>query len=152
MEFSDPLNPTNEELSHYLCGIIPKEQIDKVFSGDASASINCGFMGFVQYYWHLSKMLPKDTIIYDFGCGYNAQSFFFVDFKSYHAIDILADEMFCAPNCTTYKCSASEFLNNYIIEHDSFAIVNFVPCWEENVIDLVHERFQNCFTYYPCEL
>lgn len=152
------MNPTNEELSLYLCEIIPDEQLDRVFAAcGTNANIHGEFMGFVDTYWHLSRILPKDIDIYDFGCAYNAQSFFFKDFKSYHAIEPLdgtiIEELFCAPNCTIYRCTAGEFLKSHFIRKGAFAIVNYVPDWHgEKVIDLIHENFQNCYTFYPIAL
>lgn len=151
MEFLDPLNPTNEELSRYLWEIIPKEQIDRVFSGyHTSANIHPDFMGFVQTYWHLSKILPKETVIYDFGCAYNAQSFFFTEFERYYAIEPECEGcIFQAPNCEVFEMTARQFVTTKNVEYNSFAIVNYVPMWHEDVIELIHENFQNCYTFYP---
>lgn len=157
--FKDPLNPTNEELSLYLAITIPKEQQDRVYEGMGGYELNSEFMGFVKTYWHLSRLIPKDYHIFDFGAGYNAQSYFFTEHESYSAIEPelnIEKEfiMFQPPNCTIYNTDARTFLKTFKdIPEKSFAIVNFVPSWfEQNALELVKRRFQNCYTFYPISL
>lgn len=153
MEFIDPTNPTNEELSRYLWDIIPKEQQERVFlNSNARAELSNDFAGFVSTYWHLAKILPKDLTIYDFGCGYNAQSYFFTEFEGYIAVDpCCVDEVFQPDNCDVFAMTAREFVTKFNIAHNSFAIVNYVPQWSEDVIDLIHDYFPHCYTFYPVE-
>lgn len=154
--FKDPTDPTNEELSAYLTKEIPKEQVERVFASDCD--IDCMFVGFVKTYWHLSKIIPKDFCVYDFGAAYNFQSWFFRKHKAYIAIEPEAQSnthaMVWPDNCSIFASDAKYFLDHYGAIHDkAFAIVNFVPNgYDQDVIRLVKAKFQNVYTFYPCNL
>lgn len=155
-EFIDPTSPTNEELSAWLLREIPKEQVDAVLAGQCD--INHEFVGFVKTYWHLSKIIPKDYHVYDFGAAYNFQSWFFKKHKGYYAIEPEAQNenhrMIWPDNCSIFASDAKYFLDNYgNIPDNSFAIVNFVPNWYgQDVYALVKSKFQNVYTFYPYKL
>lgn len=149
--FKDPSDPTTEELSAWLLNEIPKEHVESVMSGDCD--IDCEFVGFVKTYWHLSKIIPKDYEVYDFGAAYNFQSWFFRGHKRYVAIEPDTNIKMIQPdNCVIYRMDAKTYLdhcNN--IPDKSFAIVNFVPSGMRNqdVRDLVKSKFKNVYTFYP---
>lgn len=139
-----------ERICDSLWRILPKEQKDRVLSSETE--LNPEFLGFVDIYYHLSRIIPKDFTIYDFGCAENAQSFFFKDFKKYVAIEPMATECFKPSNCEIHHCTTGQFLAEHPdidISH-SFAICSYVPPWhKEDSISLVRERFKNVFTFYP---
>lgn len=154
--FKDPTDPTNEELSAYLLKAIPKDLLRKVFNGWEELCPD--FVGFVKCYYHLSKVIPKEYEVYDFGAAHNLQSWFFREHKAYYAIEpecINGRVVMLQPNnCITYASDAKHFLDTCgAIPENSFAIVNYVPNWyNRDVYALVKERFQNVYTFYPCNI
>lgn len=149
--FKDPTDPTIEELSAYLLKEIPKDQIERVLKMDCD--ISSEFVGFVKTYWHLSKIIPKDYEVYDFGAAYNFQSWFFREHKSYFAIEPSLGEigMICPDNCICYASDTKHFLDTCgQIPDKSFAIVNYVPNWyNQDPMELVKSKFRNVYTFYP---
>lgn len=137
--------------------LVPKEEKDRVFNARL-CDIDCSFVGFIETYEYLSKLIPKDWTIFDFGCAYNAQCYFFDKHKEYHAIEPLTDldckEIFHTDNTIIHRCTTNEFLKSKFTELDvdinkCFAIVNNVPNWYgEDSTKLVHEYFRNCYTFY----
>lgn len=137
---------------------IPKEEKYRVFN-QAMCDIDCEFVGFIQTYYVLSKLIPKDWTIFDFGCSYNAQCYFFDKHKEYHAIEPIGDngqctELFHAENTIIHRCTTGEFLKFRFPKMDidinkCFAIVNNVPNWYgEDSMKLVRDSFKNCYTFY----
>lgn len=148
---TDFADPTIEELSAWLLKEIPKEQVEAVFARECD--IGPEFVGFVKTYWHLSKIIPKDYVVYDFGAAYNFQSWFFREHKSYFAIEPSYGEiwMIRPDNCLCYPFDTAAFLKYHTqIPDKSFAIVNCVPSWyNQDPMELVKSRFRNVYTFYP---
>lgn len=143
---------TEQELINYTLSLIPKEEKDRVFKQEF-CGIDSSFIGFIETYFYLSKIIPKDYTVYDFGAGYNPQCYFFTEHRKYIAIsplEIDGKEMFKAPNCDIHRCTTGYFLGSlYSPVEKEFAIVNNVPDWyHEYPIDLVKEYFNNCYTFY----
>lgn len=139
-----------------LMGKIPQKEKDRVF-GQKLCDIDGEFVGFIEPYEALSRLIPKDWTIFDFGCGYNPQCYFFNEHKAYYAIEPVSeecDEIFCAKNTIIHRCTTGEFLKNTFPKlnlhiNKCFAIVNNVPNWyDEDSIKLVHDVFRNCYTFY----
>ena len=141
------------EASEILLSRIPREEIERLKDGMKEFSPD--FMGFIDTYYYLSKIIPKDFVVIDFGAGWNAQSYFFTNHKKYIAVNPHSEEgddaMFCPPNCEIYRMTTLDFLNrvNYPKEK-VFAICNYVPNWyNQDSIALVKANFRNIFTFYP---
>lgn len=137
---------------------IPQEERKRVLL-QPMCEIGGDFMGFLEPYWCLSKLIPKDWTIFDFGCCYNAQCYFFDNHKAYHAIEPIdphgqCTELFHTENTIIHRCTTGEFLKNVfptlnVDINKCFAIVNNVPNWyKEDSMKLVHEVFRNCYTFY----
>lgn len=138
--------------------LVPKEEKDRVFNARL-CDIDCSFVGFIETYEYLSKLIPKDWTIFDFGCAYNPQCYFFKEHNAYHAIEPDSkcgecEEVFHTENTIIHRCTTKEFLEfrfpkmNLDIKK-CFAIVNNVPNWyQEDSMKLVHEYFRNCYTFY----
>lgn len=144
---------TFEEITQCLLSLIPKEEIEA--KNDSMHDLSPQFAGFVDVYYHLSKVIPKDWTVIDFGAAYNAQSYFFTGHKKYIAVNPISgikedDGMFCAPNCDIYRMTTGEFLKTVDYpKRKVFAICNNVPNWYgEDSIKLVHGNFRNCYTFY----
>ena len=145
---------TFEEITSYLLSVIPKEEIEK--RAGTLCEFSPEFVGFVDIYYYLSKVIPKDYTIIDFGAGHNPQSYFFTEHKKYIAVNPFSgikedDGMFCPSNCDIYRMTTGEFLNTIDYPKEKvFAICNYVPNWHgDDSIKLVHEHFRNVYTFYP---
>jgi hypothetical protein len=134
-----------------LCKLIPQSEWDKVMA-QPMCDIDAGFLGFVDVYEALSKIIPKHFTVIDLGCGYNPQSYFFTGHKRYIAVDNFEDRIrFCAPNCVMYEGSIEDFLKNPFTFNlqETFAICSYVPSWGGDNGKMVREAFPNLFVYYP---
>ena len=147
--------PSNfEEITAYLLSIIPKEEIEK---REGTLGEFClEFVGFVDIYYYLSKVIPKGYTVIDFGAGHNPQSYFFTEHKKYIAVNPLSpfkedNGMFCPPNCEIYRMTTGEFIKTVDYPKEKvFAVCNFVPNWHgEDSMELVRKNFKNCYTFYP---
>lgn len=102
-----------EEITAYLLSLIPKEEIEK--RAGTLGEFYPKFVGFVDIYYYLSKVIPKDYTIIDFGAGHNPQSYFFTEHKKYIAVNPFSvikedDGMFCPQNCEIYRMTTKEFI------------------------------------------
>ena len=131
--------------------MIPAKQKDRVFNQDR-CEIDGSFIGFVDIYNALSRIIPKHYTIIDLGCGYNSQSFLFDDFEGYIAVDIHDLEIFKSSNCTYYNMDIARFIKEIAPNLDlnkCFAICSYVPEWGNLDKSKLSEVFPNLFTFYP---
>lgn len=141
-----------DDINMYLYSIIPKEEWDRV---SKNAEIYPEFSCFADTYYYLSKLIPEDWTVIDFGAGYNAQSYFFTKHKKYIAVNPYSpagdNGMFKPDNCEIYRMTTGEFLQKVDYPKSKvFAICNYVPNWHwEDSIELVHKNFRNVYAFYP---
>lgn len=107
------------------------------------------FLGFLGGYYYLSMIIPLDRIIYDMGCGYGFQSWFFRKHKQYIGVDINLHGRFELANTQYYQLTISDFIVLDLIESPHFAICNYVPPWGDDNGKLVKHNFQHVFVFYP---
>lgn len=134
-----------------LLKLIPQEELDRVLIQDC-CDLDRDFLGCVDTYYHLSRVIPKDWTVFDFGCGFNAQSYFFREHNHYIAVDSAVREVFQPNNCSVYFMTAQDFMRSILPLTDyrpdkAFAIVNYVPDFE--VAEYARNIFKNCYTFYP---
>lgn len=153
------LNPVCTDYMHYVRSLIPDKEMKRVMMSDASAEIcTDNLMCGGATYYYLSRMIPKDWTVIDFGCAYNPQSYLFQDHKRHIAIEpkwLDKDfhfEYFQAPNTELLFMTGQEFIENELpkfgLDLDkTFAIVNYVPSGACNL--MVRETFKNIWAYYP---
>lgn len=154
------LNPVATDYSHYISSLIPDSEWQRVMGSDASAEIDCnncccGFGG--RTYYNLSKMIPKDWTVIDFGCAYNPQSYLFTKHARHIAIEPPQHdsdfhfEYFQAPNTELLFMTGQDFIDGELYGdldlNKTFAIVNFVPSGACNL--RVRETFRNLWCFYP---
>ena len=140
-----------EASNSLLLSMLPKEQVESVFK-QKECDIEPQFLGFVDIYEQLSKIIPKHFTVIDLGCAYNPQCFFFKDHKQYIAIDISDCEKFKTDNCTIYNESIRYFIDTHLGEFNleqTFAICSYVPNWYGDNLKMVRDSFKNLFVYYP---
>ena len=108
---------------------------------------NEGFLGYVDTYYYLSKIIPNDKVILDLGCGYAAQAYFFQAHKKYIGVDTNGAKKFTFPNTEMYDMSIEEFMNKHVLNPEEvFAICNYVP-GEHKQKQKIFQMFPNHFNY-----
>lgn len=140
-----------ERINAELLKMLPVEQKERVFRSDM-CDIDGEFLGFVDFYYHLSKVIPKEWIVVDLGCAYAGQSFFFEGHEKYVGVDLLVEQRFVSKNSVHYKMSVENFIGDHLGDFDlgsTFAICSYVPPWGGDNGKMVRDSFTNCFVFYP---
>lgn len=136
----------------YLLEIIPEEQFNLVFN-QKYCDIEPEFLGFIDTYYLLAKLIPTDFTIIDFGCAYAPQCYFFKDHHKYIGVDISPETIkFSTDNSEFYDLGIEKYIQENILsinQGKTFAICNYVPNWYSENIKLVKENFNNIYTFYP---
>lgn len=116
-----------------------------------SGQIDPDFLGFLGTYYYLSKIIPESRTIYDMGCCFGFQSWFFRKHKQYIGVDsgIRKDSTFELPNTQYYKMSIEKFIELKIVTEPCFAICNYVPPWGADNENLVANNFKYVYIFYP---
>lgn len=150
---------TNNLIFKKLLSIIPYEQIDETIklNPDILCEISLNpldpFIGFIEYYEALSKIIPKNFIIVDIGCGYAFQSYLFKEHKQYIGVCPESNVKILPNNGSFYKIDSNNFINNKLkdlnLDIDKvFCICNYVPLNKQES-DLLKLTFKNLFYFYP---
>jgi hypothetical protein len=138
--------------------LIPKEELDRVFkdSDTASAEIDLTFLCFEEGYEYIQNNTSKENIIIDFGCGYNAQCWYFKDYKRYIAVDLPFDNnvRFDSGNVEFYLMSIQTFIQEELAKlnldlNNVIAICSAVPDTEAQ--EMIAETFPRYYISYPGE-
>ncbi len=115
--------------------------------GQESGDIDGTFLGFVDTYYHLSKIIPLDWTIIDFGCASAPQAYYFRKHKKYIGVNPGNSERFTFENTEHQRQTIKEYLGNGgITDEKIFCICNYVPSAE---VGLVKKGFKNVFVFYP---
>ena len=135
-----------DELSKFPRYKAQAERIMDKFCGDIDPSC----LGFMDVYHHLAAIIPKGRTIYDLGCSYAFQAYYFRDHKAYVGVDLGKKKfrLFC-PNTRHLEMSIRQFVETQRIEVPHFAICSYVPPWHNDNEDLVRRSFKHLFVYYP---
>lgn len=139
-----------EELSRKLCDILERdhpEQLKMVMDNGGAAELDHSFLGFLDQYYHLSEIIPKDFTVIDLGCAFAPQAYFFQEHKEYIGVDISGAIRFTFKNTYNNLCDIDIFCEQYRGKDNRkiFAICNYVPINSQKV----REIFQNLFCFYP---
>jgi len=122
------------------------KQIDGIIDRN-SGDIDRSFLGFLDIYEALATIIPKDRVIYDFGCGYGFQSYFFRKHKKFVMVSLgEKKDVFMMPNSVFYPCEINLWLKSYGIESKNFAICSYVPL---SSYQQIKNRFNDLFIFYP---
>lgn len=137
-----------------LRSLIPDDEYHEVMSQDM-CELDSEFLGFVDVYKNLSRIIPKGSIVIDFGCYLAAQSYFFARHKMYIGVDVVSMRRFTPPNSVHYTMSIQNFIQikvpKLFEEYDELklcAICSYVPDFQAT--EMVRKTFPNVFCYYPC--
>lgn len=139
---------------HELMDLLPKDQLERVFQYEM-CDIDPEFMGFTEQYKALATIIPKNRIIFDFGCAYAPQCYYFKDHQRYIGVDRWrGDPRFHMNNTLHYEMSIQQFIRDELPilsrvydMRNAFAICNYVP--DDEATALVRATFPNVFTFYP---
>lgn len=111
-----------------------------------SGDIEPGFLGFMGTYKRLAELIPLDWDVYDLGCAYGFQSWFFKHHKRYIGVDYSLPVTFNYSNATWIQMDIHEYVKELSPGKKSFAILNCVPNVNPRVVSQV---FPFSYTYYP---
>lgn len=127
-----------------------KENVDKLLSQDF-CEIDYEFPGFMSVYEGLSKIIPLNYSIIDFGCYMAVQSGYFKKHKSYIGVDIIEFNRFQTYNSKHYVMTIKEYIDNLVLDSfdEVFAICSYVPDYKS--CELVRTTFKNVFCFYPAK-
>lgn len=142
-------NEDFDKITRYLTRALKNEDPKQFEKFEESMDLE--FLGYVDAYFYMSKITPIDRVIYDIGCGWGFQSFFFKDHKKYIGIDefVKNDRQWQQPNAEYHHCSVKDFLEKNSISKTHFAICNFIPSFDVDNGKLVRENFKDVYVYYP---
>ena len=130
--------------------ICDKKQVCEIIQENIG-DIDFDFIGFLEQYESLSKLIPKDWTIVDLGCANGFQSLYFQKHKKYIGVDIDTETKYQTTNSEYYTMRIKEFLESENFKKlnldKTFAICNYVPC--ESEVKMAREEFKNIFVYYP---
>ncbi len=124
------------------------QQLADIFA-DRWCELEGGFLGFIEEYWALSKVIPKHFTVVDLGCYAATQAFYFRKHKKYIGVDSSQVHRINPTNSEHYTMSIQNFLNSSICKglklDTTFAICNYVPT---DSLD-IRKLFKNLFVFYP---
>ena len=122
-------------------------QIDAILN-ENNCDIDPSFLAFCDVYRGLSLSIDREYEIYDFGCAYNFQNYYFRNHKKYHAINPNDHGHMVFENTVYVEKTGQEFLQKmFEVPEKCFAICSAVP---DSVLPiLIKHKFNNCFIWYP---
>lgn len=116
----------------------------------ALAQIGPSFLGFVSIYKALATIIPPGRAVYDYGCCYAAQAWYFRNHRAYIGVDPSDGPRLSLPNTAYYAQSAEDYLKG--VEpytcRDTFAIVSYVP-GHHKAFDEIKRVHRDMFSFYP---
>lgn len=130
---------------------IPQKEYHEVLS-QYECEYDMDFLGFLNIYKALSKIIPKHFIVIDFGCYLAPQSYYFINHKQYIGVDVVKLTRFKPLNAVHYITTIQEYICKRMqwIEQNNdhiFAICSYVP--DKGACELVRKNFKNVFCFYP---
>ena len=124
---------------------------DEVYNQEY-CDIDGSFLGFVDVYCHLSKIIPLEWTVIDFGCAYNPQAYFFRKHSRYIAVDPGDIKRWNFENGEIYAMDIKTFIEHEFPYMDldlptTFAICNAVPA-RSSQKELLVQTFKNIHLAY----
>ena len=143
MKKIDQFQKINNKLASQLKKKYP--QMFKEVLEQKNCDIDETFLGFVDTYYYLSKIIPKDWTVVDFGCAFAAQAYYFIRHKAFIGVDIGNKKRFHFKNTEFYEGTIADSLKQKPFTKKVFAICNNVPSLETT---LVRNYYPNCYIFY----
>lgn len=130
------------------------DQVCRVLS-TPNCDIDPEFLGFVDFYAHLSALIPRHWTVIDLGCAYAPQAWYFRNHREYLGIDGFTPlpARFAFPNSRHLEQRIETFLDDYeagriAARKPVFAVMNYVPV-NSVTKERVRATFPHLFVYYP---
>jgi hypothetical protein len=117
--------------------------VDVLYRPDCD--IDCTFLGFIDTYYYLAKIIPLHWTVVDFGCAYNAQAYYFRKHKKFIGVDPCVKVRFSFENTELFTGTIAQYLKSNPPVEQVFAICNNVPSRQT---EMIREYYPNCFIYY----
>jgi hypothetical protein len=142
-----------DKRSERLLKMIPKKELDRVLN-QKMCDITPAFMGFIDAYEALAKLIPLHWTVVDLGCAYAPQAYYFTKHKKYIGVDDGSVEHFKTSNSEFYTpLKIYDYINSSNFAKldldETFAILNYVPPWYHDNCRLVRGAFKNLYVFYP---
>ena len=127
-----------------------REQLDRLMKGTMGAELDSEFLGFLDVYSSLSRLIPHSRTIYDLGCGYALQAWLFRDHAAYLGVDLLPEDgRLALPNVTHIQDHLKTYLAaGPVIPAEAFAICSYVPIGVD-IRRTIAGAFASGFFFYP---
>ena len=142
---------------------LTKSEIDKIFSYEY-CEYEYHFLGFLENYYDLKDLIPKDFTVVDVGCYLAIQSEYFKDHKRYIGIepDVAPfsdaninehfhkneNSVFIRDTAKGFVTNFSDYAKKYDLDKDKmFIICSAVPAFEETT--LIEQNFPYIRIAYP---
>lgn len=152
------MNMEYQRCLEIIWSLIPKGEFERVYRC-GYCDLDHDFLGFIDTYYHLSRIISDEYTIVDLGCAFAPQSYFFRNFRKYIGVDIACETFFrqneSDGNCSFYgRTGITEFLHDIfptlgIEPCKCFAIMNFVPDFEGVYKGEAKKVFPNMYSFYP---
>ncbi|MBQ9407432.1 MAG: hypothetical protein IJU37_11940 [Desulfovibrio sp.] len=109
--------------------------------------IDKSFVGFIETYKRLAKLIPKTWIVVDLGCAYAPQCAYFRKHKAYIGVDWGDHFRFFTPNTHHVQQSIEDWIaqNAQSMPRTTFAIANY----SLKDSSIVRHAFEHCYTFFP---
>jgi len=140
----------------HLASLIPPDEMKRVMESDSSAEIDPSHLTCLDYRV-VAKLIPLHWTVIDFGCSYNAQSYYFKKHQRLISVDLPYHnemgwhfERFSPPWSEIYVMSINEWMDAHLNTLDldeTFAICGWVPSPIQ--VERVRAEFKNVLTIYP---
>lgn len=123
-----------------------REQVQRLCELYGGGDFDESCLGFLGAYRLLSRLIPLDRTIYDVGCAYAFQAWFFRHHASYIGIAPTPLSMrFHAPNTMHYLGTVEEWARYSQPADPHFAVHNYVPAGRDTVVRV----FRDVYVFYP---
>lgn len=124
-----------------------REELSRVLQ-QQECDIDPQFLGFMKTYKMLAELIPLNYTVYDVGCAYGIQGWYFRNHKGYLGIDCdTQTERMCWENGSYVLTGAAKWIETKPQTHHTFAICNYMNSSSDAA--LVRNYFRNVYCYYP---
>ena len=116
-----------------LLNQIGNQEVSRLFSYEC-CECDSSFVAFLESYWDLKEIIPKDFTVIDFGCYQAFQGALFREHEKYIGVDCGISSLWRLQqsNAIYFECSIQEFIQDILPKENLnlekvFAICSYVP-------------------------
>ena len=136
------------QLTRKIITEIGKQETDRLFSYE-KCKLEYDFIAFLNSYYDLQEIIPKNYIVIDLGCYQAFQGHLFREHTKYIRVDTGVPSAYRLRqnNAEYYECTIQNFIENILPELDFdldrvFAVCSYVPDIQ------AREMVRNTFPYF----